>query len=100
MHYALLSTTDNLANVLRKAQFWEMHRTINLNDRQRFMLNKLLEDFVGKVTSSKWVKITKCSQDTATRGIQALVAQGIFMKEPAGGRSTSYCLKENNTDEK
>ena len=56
------------------------------------MLNKLLEGFEGKLTSSKWAKIAKCSQDTATRDIQNLVERGIMLKEKGGGRSTSYLL--------
>jgi Fic family protein len=56
------------------------------------MLNKLLDGFEGKLTSSKWAKITKCSQDTATRDIQHLIEMGILRKDAAGGRSTSYIL--------
>ncbi len=62
------------------------------NDRQRLMLNKLLDGFEGKLTSSKWAKIAKCSQDTATRDIQDLIAKGILAKDDAGGRSTNYLL--------
>ncbi len=62
------------------------------NDRQRLMLNKLLDGFEGKLTSSKWAKIAKCSQDTATRDIQDLVVKGILVKDEAGGRSTNYLL--------
>ena len=62
------------------------------NDRQRLMLNKLMDGFEGKLTSSKWAKIAKCSQDTATRDIQDLVVKGILVKDEAGGRSTNYLL--------
>lgn len=93
MQGALNSTTETLAKILKKANFWEKHRTAKLNDRQRLMLNKLLEDFIGKLTSSKWAKMTKCSQDTATRDIQSLIEQNILRKDEAGGRSTSYLLK-------
>jgi Fic family protein len=58
------------------------------------MLNKLLDGFDGKLTSSKWAKITKCSPDTALRDIDGLIAQEILKKEAAGGRSTSYSLVE------
>jgi Fic family protein len=58
------------------------------------MLNKLLDGFDGKLNSSKWAKITKCSQDTAGRDIQALLDQNVLIKEDAGGRSTSYILSE------
>ncbi|WP_253906619.1 hypothetical protein [Chitinophaga sp. SYP-B3965] len=60
------------------------------------MLNKLLDDFEGKLTSSKWAKMTKCSQDTAIRDIQDLVTKDILEKEASGGRSTNYTLKELN----
>ncbi len=56
------------------------------------MLNKLLDGFEGKLTSSKWAKIAKCSQDTATRDIVDLIAKGILTKDQAGGRSTNYLL--------
>ena len=89
---ALINSGDALDSVLTKARFWEKHIQISLNDRQRFMLNKLLDDFEGKLTSSKWAKITKCSQDTAIRDIQDLIAKGILQKEAQGGRSTNYEL--------
>jgi Fic family protein len=94
IQHALLSTSDTLAKVLRKAHFWEKYNTVKFNDRQRLILNKLFEDFIGKLTSSKWAKITKCSQDTASRDIQRLIDLGILVKEPAGGRSTNYVLAE------
>jgi Fic family protein len=81
-----------LADVLAKAQFWEKHRTALLNDRQRMMVNKLLDGFDGKLTTSKWAKIAKCSQDTALRDIDGLVANEILKRDAAGGRSTSYSL--------
>jgi len=83
-----------LANVFRKARFWEKHAGAAFNDRQRDMLNRLLNGFEGKLTTSKWAQIEKCSQDTALRDIDDLVARGILRKEPAGGRSTSYSLVE------
>jgi Fic family protein len=83
-----------LANVFRKARFWEKHAGAAFNDRQRDMLNRLLNGFEGKLTTSKWAQIEKCSQDTALRDIDDLVARGILRKEPAGGRSTSYSLAE------
>jgi Fic family protein len=82
------------ARVIRKATFWEQCAHRSLNDRQRRMLNLLIDGFEGKLTSSKWAKITKCSQDTAGRDINALVQQNLLKKEPAGGRSTSYSLVE------
>ncbi len=82
-----------LANVVRKARFWEIHAAVPLNDRQRAMIGRLLDGFEGKLTSAKWAKLTKCSQDTASRDIAALLKSGILSKEPGGGRSTSYALK-------
>jgi Fic family protein len=94
---ALDGTETTLAAVLRKALFWETYARVSLNDRQRLMLNKLLGGFEGKLTSSKWAKIAKCSQDTASRDIQALINAGILVRDAAGGRSTSYSLKEFGT---
>lgn len=85
-------TEETLSSVLQKARFWEVHATAELNDRQRRILNKVLDGFEGKLTSSKWAKIAKCSQDTALRDILDLVNQGILVKDAAGGRSTSYSL--------
>jgi Fic family protein len=82
-----------LATVLTKAAFWERHRETPLNDRQRLVLNRLLDGFEGKLTSSKWAKIAKCSQDTAGRDIDNLIKRGVLKKDTAGGRSTSYSLK-------
>jgi Fic family protein len=65
-----------------------------LNDRQRVMIERLLDGFEGKLNTSKWAKITKSSQDTALRDIDDLVAKGILAKDAAGGRSTSYSLVE------
>jgi Fic family protein len=87
-----------LAGVLRKARFWDRHRGEALNDRQRDMLNRLLDGFEGKLTSSKWAKIEKCSADTALRDISDLLARGILVKDEAGGRSTSYSLSRDVDD--
>ncbi|WP_235938446.1 Fic family protein [Chitinophaga solisilvae] len=91
---ALVATDQALAVVIRKAKFWDNPVTRKLNDRQQLMLNKLLDGFEGKFTSSKWAKIAKCSQDTAIRDIQDLMDQKILIKEPNGGRSSSYILNE------
>ena len=93
---ALDATETTLATVLRKARFWETHGSAMINDRQRLILNKLLNGFEGKLTSSKWAKLTKCSQDTAHRDIQDLIEQGILVKDVAGGRSTNYLLKDGD----
>jgi Fic family protein len=89
---ALQSTEATLGKVLHKADFWDRHRETELNARQRLMLNKLLDSFDGKLTSSKWAKIAKTSPDTALRDIQDLIAKGILQKEAQGGRSTNYEL--------
>ncbi|MFH1262771.1 MAG: Fic family protein [Pseudomonadota bacterium] len=91
---ALEGTETALATVFRKAKFWKTYGQMPLNDRQRRTLNKLLDGFEGKLTSSKWAKLTKCSQDTAHRDILDLVERNILVKDPAGGRSTSYSLKD------
>jgi len=82
-----------LSPVLAKARFWERHRAAPLNERQRFVVNRLLDDFEGKLTSTKYARLAKCSQDTAGRDISALVELGILVRSPAGGRSTSYELE-------
>ena len=79
-----------LASVMAKARFWSA--PVVLNERQRLVLNRLLDGFEGKLTSSKWAKLAKCSQDTALRDIDDLVRRGVLVKDPAGGRSTSYSL--------
>jgi len=89
---AIAATDETLGGVLRKAKFWEKHAVTILNDRQRTMLNKLLDGFDGKLNTSKWAKIMKTSQDTALRDIQDLIEKHILVKETSGGRSTSYQL--------
>ena len=81
-----------LASVLMKARFWERNAGAPLHDRQRLVLNRLLGGFEGKVTSSKYAKLATCSQDTASRDIDDLIALGVLTKDHAGGRSTSYSL--------
>jgi len=89
---ALSETEHTLENTLRKAVFWKIHENTALNERQRIMLNKLLDGFEGKLKSSKWAKIAKCSADTALRDIKDLIEKGILQVEPEGGRSTNYEL--------
>ncbi len=88
------STTDTLSKILQKADFWKTHSKTIINERQQKMLNRLLDGFTGKLTTSKWGKICKCSQDTALRDIQDLIEKDILQKEASGGRSTNYELKE------
>jgi Fic family protein len=84
-----------LSTVLAKARFWEAIAGVPLNHRQRLMLNRLLDGFEGKLTTSKYAKLAKCSQDTALRDILAFVERGILVRNPEGGRSTSYSKLEN-----
>jgi Fic family protein len=81
-----------LAVVLNKARFWERFVGVEFNERQRNIVNRLLNGFEGKLTSSKWAKLAKCSQDTALRDIEDLIRKGVLAKDAAGGRSTSYSL--------
>ena len=79
--------------MLKRDQFWKQFGHVVTNERQRKILNLLLAgEFEGKLTSTKWAKMTRCSQDTATRDIQGLIDGRVLEKNPAGGRSTSYSL--------
>jgi Fic family protein len=89
---ALKATDVALQGVTDKANFWKYHANTELNDRQRKMVNKLLDGLHGKLSSSKWAKMTKCSRDTAIRDINDLLEKGVLQKEAAGGRSTHYEL--------
>lgn len=89
---SIIATEETLENVLKKSRFWKTYLPETFNERQQLMLNKLLGDFFGKMTTTKWGKITKCSPDTALRDINDLIQRGILIKEDAGGRSTSYQL--------
>jgi Fic family protein len=90
---AIENSGEMLAKVLYKARLWKkINSQEPVNERQRKIINKLLDDFYGKLTSSKYAKMTKCSQDTALRDIKELVKRGILEKNPEGGRSTSYRL--------
>lgn len=88
-------TEKTLAIVFRKAEFWKQNAAASLNDRQRDVLNRLLDGFDGKLTSSKWAAVEKCSSDTALRDIADLVERGFLRKNEGGGRSTSYSLVED-----
>ncbi|SHO61801.1 Fic family protein [Algoriphagus zhangzhouensis] len=89
---ALIHAEESLNSVLNKANYWNFLNTKSLNDRQKQMMNKLLDGFDGKLNTSKWAKITKVSTDTALRDIQNLEDQGVLVKQAGGGRSTSYEL--------
>ncbi|MFI3296159.1 MAG: Fic family protein [bacterium] len=90
---ALNATDEILESILAKAKFWEEHRDISFNERQIKIINRLFDGFDGKLTSSKWAKICKCSNDTALRDIQGLIALNILCKNDEGGRSVNYKLK-------
>jgi Fic family protein len=89
---AIGGAQTTLGTVLSKARFWEAVGDFQINERQRLVLNRLLDGFEGKLTTSKWAKLAKCSHDTALRDIAALVDRGILVRNPEGGRSTSYAL--------
>lgn len=81
---------DTLSEVLVKARFWDRFTNTPMNERQIKVLNRMLDGFDGKLTTSKWAKLAKCSQDSAYRDILALVELGALVKAEGGGRSTSY----------
>jgi Fic family protein len=89
---AIEGAQGTLSAVLQKARFWERFAKEPLNERQINVLNRLMDGFEGKLSSSKWAKLATCSQDTAHRDIMDLVERGALRKDPGGGRSTSYSL--------
>jgi len=90
---AMNASEKILQSVLQKAEFWNKNARLLINDRQKLILDKLLDgDFVGKLQSSKWAKICNCSQDTAIRDIKDLIGKSILRQEAGGGRSTNYEL--------
>lgn len=92
LDHAFSGAETVLAAVLEKHRFWETHASISFNDRQKRLIAMLLDGLEGKLTSSKWAKIAKCSQDTALRDIDDLIHKGVLRRDQAGGRSTSYVL--------
>jgi Fic family protein len=89
---AIDGAQTTLSAVLHKARFWQSGRDVPINERQRLLLNRLLDGFEGHLTTSKWAKIAKCSTDSALRDITELVERGILVRNAAGCRSTSYRL--------
>jgi Fic family protein len=89
---AMDHTDETLAGVFERNRFWDYHRDTVLSDRQRQMVDQLLDGFFGNLTSTKWGKMTKSSPDTALRDIQDLIDKGVLVKEAGGGRSTNYRL--------
>jgi len=96
---AIEGAQTTLGSVIAKARFWESLRDFPLNERQRLVLNRILDGFEGKLTTSKWAKLAKCSHDTALRDIIPLVERGVLVRNPGGGRSTSYSLAVKRQEE-
>lgn len=91
---AIARANETLSAVLTKAKFWERFASTPMNERQIKVLNRLQDSFEGKLTTSKWAKLAKCSQDTAYRDILTLIELGALVKAEAGGRSTNYKLAQ------
>ncbi len=94
LNRAIEKADEELAAVLYKAKLWQRVNTKPVNDRQRSVINRMLNGFQGFLTTSKYAKLAKCSSDTALRDIQELLDRGILLQNRAGGRSTSYRLAE------
>jgi Fic family protein len=92
------STETTLKSVLNKAEFWKKNTTIILNKRQHIIINKLLDGFEGKLNTTKYAKITKCSRDTALRDVTDLMEKKILIKEEGQGKNTTYSLLLKNAD--
>ncbi len=92
---AMIASAFTTQKILRKAEFWKLHEHTPINERQRLILNKLFDDFEGKLQTSKWAKITKTSTDTALRDIKDLVGKGILQQTKEGGRNSNYELINN-----
>jgi Fic family protein len=95
--HAIENSDILLEKIIYKHSFWLQHSGVNLNDRQRKILNLLMDDFEGVLNTTKWAKIGKCSQDTALRDIQDLMEKGIMVKSLQGGRSTNYEMKTESS---
>jgi Fic family protein len=95
---AIAQADETLSVVLAKAKFWERFTSAPMNERQIKVLNRLLDGFEGKLTTSKWAKLAKCSQDTAYRDILGLIELGALVKAEGGGRSTSYELTSSRPE--
>ena len=94
-----IDTTLSITDItLNKKRYWDFFRDVEINERQRKVINRLWDGFEGKLTSSKWGKICHCSQDTALRDIKDLIAKGMLRETPEGGRNKSYLLPEEGAD--
>ena len=94
LYSAIYRSEATVQRVVKKSLFWQQHREVAMNERQVKVVNMLWDGFEGKLTSSKWAKITKTSQPTAQRDISDLVQKGVLIVSNEGGRSTNYLLKE------
>ncbi|MDE2150199.1 MAG: Fic family protein [Gammaproteobacteria bacterium] len=94
LHRAVDQAQHTLDAVLAKARFWQRWAATPLNERQAKLLNRLLDGFEGRLTTSKWAAVAKCSQDTALRDVNDLLSRGLLRKSDARGRSTCYELNE------
>ncbi len=94
MKSAIFRSESMVQRVIKKASFWQRNREVSMNERQVKVINRLWDDFEGKLTTSKWAKMTKTSQATALRDITDLIEKGILIISDDGGRSTNYLLKE------
>ena len=95
MKSAIFHTEKTIQRVVQKTSFWQRHKEVAMNERQVKMINLLWDGFEGKLTSSKWAKITKSSQATALRDITDLIAKDVLTTATDGGRSTNYLLKDD-----
>ena len=95
---AVEGAEDALAGILRKTKIWERINQATVNERQRKVINRMLDGFEGKLSTSKYAKLAKCSADTALRDIKALLDRGVLRHDQGGGRSTTYRLAERETE--
>jgi Fic family protein len=91
---AMDSTQETLSTVLDKKRFWDRFKDVKFNDRQLLVISRLLDGFEGKLTTSNYAALAKCSQDTAHRDNLALIDHAVLVQNPEGGRSTSYSLSQ------
>ena len=94
MKAAILHAETTVYRVVKKSYFWQRHREVSMNERKVKVINRLWDGFEGKLTTSKWAKMTKTSQATALRDITDLIEKGILVAAEDGGRSSNYLLKD------
>jgi Fic family protein len=92
LNEALMASAEVVEKIMTKHAFWNSHRSVSFNERQVNTIERLLGTFFGHLTTSKWAKMNKCSQDTALRDIQDLIDKAVLVKSSSGGRSTHYAL--------